>query len=83
MPDFGISTETGGITLKSGTASALVFNIPHDLGMIPTSYSCDGISEDSNSNFSYDVDVTNIIVTYPFPPPTGTDNLKFTWRAGA
>jgi hypothetical protein len=76
-------TETKGVSTQSGNASTTVFTIAHGLGSAPSWCSCIGSAVDSDSDFSYATDATNITVTYPFAPPTGTNNLTFQWRVTA
>lgn len=70
----GVSTQT------QSSASNTGFTIAHGLGSSPSWVSCVGSSVDADSDFSYTSDGTNITVTYPFPPPTGSSNITFNWR---
>lgn len=79
----GISsyTEGKGTSTRSGDASATTFTIAHGLGSAPGYYAVTPTSTDADSDFYLTVDPTNITVNYPFPPPQGTDNLTYVWRA--
>lgn len=83
MPDFGISAEKSGTATANGNASTAVFTIAHGLGMTPSYISVQGTSVDTDDDFYFSADATNITVTFAFPPPTGTSNLTFIWRVGA
>jgi hypothetical protein len=74
-------TEGKGSSTKSGDASTTTFTIAHGLGSSPSFYTVSATSTDADSEFFLTVDATNITVNYPFPPPTGTSNLTYVWRA--
>lgn len=74
-------TEGKGSSTKSGDASATTFTIAHGLGSAPGFYVVTPTSSDANADFWLTVDSTNITVNYPFPPPSGTNNLTYVWRA--
>ena len=80
MPDFGIAQAIESTSVQSGDASTTVFNIAHGLGVVPKWAAAIGTSSDADSDFSYTYDATNIVITYPFPPPTGSSNLTFHYR---
>jgi hypothetical protein len=73
------NSETTGTALASGTGSATLFNIAHSLGSTP--YSCFVQCYSHSTAFTYAFDATNIAVTFVTAPPSGTNNVKFTWRA--
>jgi hypothetical protein len=74
-------TEGKGSSTKSGDASTTTFTIAHGLGSAPGFYVVTPTSSDADADFWLTVDTTNITVNYPFPPPTGTNNLTYVWRA--
>jgi hypothetical protein len=71
----------GAVTNKSGDATTTTFTIAHGLGSAPGFYTVTPTSTDADSEFYLTVDSTNITVNYPFPPPSGTNNLTYVWRA--
>jgi hypothetical protein len=73
------NSETTGTAQASGTGSATLFNIAHSLGSTP--YSCFVQCYSHSTAFTYTFDATNIAVTFVTAPPSGTNNVKFTWRA--
>jgi hypothetical protein len=74
-------TEGKGSSSKNGDASATTFTIAHGLGGTPTYISVVPNSADADSEYYLTVDGTNITINYSFPPPTGTGNLLYFWRA--
>jgi hypothetical protein len=74
-------TEAKGSTTKSGDASTTAFTQAHGLGGTPTWFGITPTSADADSEFVRTADGTNLTITYPFPPPTGTSNLTYVWRA--
>jgi hypothetical protein len=76
-----LNSENTGTAQASGTGSATLFNIPHSLGTTP--YSCFVQCYSHSTAFTYTFDSTNIAVTFVSAPPSGTNNVKFTWRAVA
>jgi hypothetical protein len=74
-------TEGKGTTTKSGDASTTTFTQAHGLGSTPSFFVVVPTSTDADSEFYLTADATNITITYPFPPPTGTSNLTYVWRA--
>src|SRR5580765_1293916 len=77
--------ENSGKATFSGNASTKVFNIPHILSAAPSANSINVTvgSADAAGDFVITSDATNIIVTYPVAPPTGTNNIILYWRARA
>lgn len=71
----------GGLIQFNGTASQTVFNIPHTLGVLPTSVAVAPASVDALGDYVVTKDTTNIIVTYQEAPPSGVNNVKFEWGA--
>lgn len=74
-------TEGKGSSTKSGDASATTFPISHGLGSPPGFYTVTPTSTDADADFYLTADSTSITVNYPFPPPSGTNNLTYVWRA--
>jgi hypothetical protein len=82
--EVGNFLENWGSMTFTGNASTTAFNIAHLLSATPTFYIVNGDTDDSAAPFSSSVDSSNIVVTYPFAPPTpasGSDNLSFRWSA--
>lgn len=76
-----VYVEAMGTSTQSGDASTTTFNIAHGLGSSPTFYTVEFGSSDAVSPHYLTATSTNIVVNYSFPPPTGTNNLAFVWRA--
>jgi hypothetical protein len=74
-------TEAKGSSTQSGDASTTAFNIAHGLTGTPTWVNAEPKTTDADDDFAVTVDATNITITYPFPPPTATNNLAWWWRA--
>lgn len=74
-------TEGKGTSSKNGDASTTAFTIAHGLGSTPGYFTVNATSQDADSEFYLTADATNITITYSFPPPTGTGNLTYVWRA--
>jgi hypothetical protein len=74
-------TENKGTTSKNGDASTVTFTQAHGLGSTPSFFTVIPTSTDADSEFFLTADATNITINYPFPPPTGTANLTYVWRA--
>lgn len=69
----------------NGDATTKVFNIPHSLVSSPSANSI-RVSAGSTDALGPPVitaDATNVIVTYPVAPPTGTGNIILYWKAEA
>lgn len=71
----------GGPATKSGDGSTFVFTIPHNLLTPPDSYYVNAASVDARGSFIVTRDNTNLIITYPEPPPLGSGNLSYVWGA--
>lgn len=74
-------TEAKGSSTQSGDASTTVFTIAHGLAGTPTWVNAEPKTTDADDDFAVTVNSTNITITYPFPPPTATNNLGWWWRA--
>jgi len=79
--NLGYVTENSGSSSQSGNASTKVFNIAHGLAAVPTKYIVQPGSADAVGPPYLTADATNLIVTFPTAPPTGTSNLVFRWLA--
>lgn len=75
------ASETKGVTAFSGNGSNNTFTIPHTLASTPSAVlvKCSSLPD----GFTYTYNATNIIVTFPFPPPSGSGNVIFQWLAKA
>jgi hypothetical protein len=71
----------GGPATKSGTGVDTVFRIPHNLLTPPDSYYVNAASVDARGSFIVTRDATDLIITYPEPPPLGFNNLSYVWGA--
>jgi hypothetical protein len=65
---------------QSGTSYTTVFIIPHGFGSQPEHVIVDPQTPEADEDFSIAVDSVNITLTYEFPPPQGTNNLRFYYR---
>ena len=72
-------TLVRGVTNKSGNGSTKVFTIAHGYSGTPVSYLVNATSVDAFGAFTIAVDATNITLTYQVAPPTGTNNLTYSW----
>ena len=79
--DYRRSAQNGGISTQSGNGSTKVFNIAHGLFSTPAKKRAFAGSDDARGSFKVTADATNVILTYPIAPPTGTNNLSFEWAA--
>jgi len=74
-------TKVTGVSTQSGNASTTAFNIAHGLAMTPLTYSIEKQSADAIGEPVVTATSTNIVITYPVAPPTGTNNLTWVWSA--
>ena len=74
--------SAGGAINKSGNAVSDTVTIAHGLATPPDIYFAFPLNEAARGSITYSVDATNIILTYPVPPATGTNNLSYVWGAG-
>jgi parallel beta-helix repeat protein len=74
--------SAGGAIFKSGTGSQTVFTIAHGLTSTPDVYFALPTNAAARGDISYSVDATNITLTYPVAPASGTNNLSYVWGAG-
>jgi len=74
-------TENSGAATFSGDGTTTQFSIAHGLVSTPTKVLVTPMTADAASDFYVTVDDTNIYINYKSAPPSGTDNLKFSWYA--
>jgi len=77
----GYTTENFGIATFSGDGVTTVFNIAHGLTDTPTFYTAEPLTTDARASRLLSADATNITITFDTAPPSGTDNIKFSWKA--
>jgi hypothetical protein len=71
-----------GVSTQSGNASTTAFNIAHGLFTTPLTYSVTPQTVDARGTPAVTATSTNLVLTYPVAPPTGTNNLTWVWTAG-
>lgn len=74
-----LNSENAGTALASGNGSTTTFNVAHGLGSTP--YQAMILCSTHTNVFTYTYDATNIIVVFTTAPPSGTNNVKFQFRA--
>jgi hypothetical protein len=75
-------TNEGGEITFSGDGVDTTFNITHNIGIQPGSYEIHPRSADAATNYYLTLSgTTQIIINFIAAPPSGTDNIKFEWRA--
>ena len=74
-------SENSGTATFSGDGTTTQFSIAHGLVSTPTKVQVTPMSSDAASDFYVTADDTNIYINYKSAPPSGTDNLKFSWFA--
>jgi parallel beta-helix repeat protein len=77
----GLLTEASGSSSQNGNGSTKVFNIAHGLSSAPTKYVASAGHADAVGPFVVTADATNVIITYPTAPQTGTNNVILRWIA--
>jgi hypothetical protein len=77
----GYITENAGTSTQSGNGTNKVFNIAHGLSAAPTKVNVGAGSADAIGPFYWTSDATNIIVTYPTAPQSGSSNVVLRWIA--
>jgi len=70
-----------GIATFSGDGSTTEFKIEHGLVSTPSKYGVSPLTPDAHADKTISVDSTYITITFSTAPPSGTDNLKFSWWA--
>ena len=78
---YDIYSNTRGASTQSGDGTTKVFNIAHTLLAAPNTARVVAGSSDALGPFIVTYDATNIIVTYPVAPPSGSSNLVLNWEA--
>jgi len=73
--------KNSGIATFSGDGSTTEFKIEHGLVSAPSKYVVSPLTPDAHADKTISVDDTYIIITFSTAPPSGTDNLKFSWWA--
>lgn len=79
--DKRVGAKNDGFSTKSGDASTTAFTIAHGCFATPANYYVYPVTADAMGAFDVTVDSTNITITYKVAPPTGTNNLKYSWYA--
>jgi len=79
--NIGYTTENSGTATFSGDGTTTQFSIAHGLVSTPTKVLVTPMTADAASDFYVTTDDTNIYINYKSAPPSGTDNLKFSWYA--
>jgi len=77
----GYATENSGTATFSGNGTTTQFSIAHGLVKAPSKVLVTPMTADAASDFYVTADDTNIYINYKSAPPSGTDNLKFSWYA--
>jgi hypothetical protein len=70
-----------GISTQSGNASTVAFNIAHGLMTTPVTWTITPQTTDALGPFYVTATSTNLVVNYPVAPPSGTNNLTWSWTA--
>ncbi len=78
---FDMQSVNRGKSTQSGNASTKVFNIAHGLFAAPTRANVTAGSSDARGTPDVTFDATNVILTYPTAPASGTNNLLWNWEA--
>jgi len=73
--------KNSGTATFSGDGTTTQFSIAHGLVSTPTKVLVTPMTADAASDFYVTADDTNIYINYKSAPPSGTDNLKFSWLA--
>lgn len=76
----GKPTENEGFSTFSGTGSQTTFSIPHGLGVQPRGGNVTPCTSDAANLYYTSFDTTNINVVFKTAPPSGTNNIKFSWN---
>mgnify|MGYP000182653612 FL=1 len=79
--NIGYTTENSGTATFSGDGTTTQFSIAHGLVSTPSKVLVTPMTADAASDFYVTADDTNIYINYKSAPPSGTDNLKFSWYA--
>jgi hypothetical protein len=74
-------SRTAGTSVQSGNASTTAFNIAHGCYSTPTNWTVREASDDAIGPPKVTATSTNLVVTYPVAPASGTNNLTWVWSA--
>ena len=77
----GKLSRNSGTTTFSGDGTTTQFSIAHGLVSTPTKVLVTPMTADAAADFYVTADDTYIYINYKSAPPSGTDNLKFSWFA--
>lgn len=77
----GYRTYNGSTETQSGDGSTTQFSWEHFLADLPDSVSVEAMRTDATGAYEVSFNSSTITVTYSSAPPSGTDNLKWTWTA--
>ncbi len=77
----GSSSGEDGQVAFSGDGSNTEFQIPHGLSSEPDVWQVTPNSEDATLISSVQADSSNLTVKFDSAPPSGTENVEFTWEA--
>ena len=80
--DQRFGAYTTGVSTQSGDATTKAFNIAHGCYTTPLTYSVQAQTNDAVGPPTVTATSTNLVVTYPVAPPTGSSNLVWVWTAG-
>ena len=78
---YGEDFKNSGAATFSGDGTTTQFSIAHGLVSTPTKVLVTPMTADAASDFYVTADDTKIYINYKSAPPSGTDNLKFSWYA--
>ena len=79
VKDLRVGAENYGVMSFNGDGTNKVFSIPHGLYTTPVNYRAEKISAAAQGSADVSVTSSNIVITYQFPPPPGTNNVTFSW----
>jgi len=74
-------SHNSGVAVFSGDGSTTEFKIEHGLVSAPSKYGVTPLTPDAHADKTISADDTYITITFSTAPPSGTDNLKFSWWA--
>ena len=72
----------GGTIAKSGDGTSTIISIAHGLSPTPDLFYALPLNATARGIISYGIDGTNINLTYPIAPASGSSNLSYVWGAG-
>ncbi len=80
--DMRTGAYTTGVSTQSGNGSTVAFNIAHGCYTTPLTYSVMPQTGDALGPPVVTATSTNLVLTYPIAPPSGSSNLIWVWTAG-